>query len=326
VARQGKPRPRTPENVRSFWESEASELGGTPQVSIRDLYFRIHELHTLLALIPRTGRLLDAGCGNGFGTVILSRRAQFTLGVDYSANMIRWADRLVRDAAHRARISREFSPFWALPHAEDDEVAFLEADVREPIGVTPPFDVLTAQRLLINLTSAADRRQALAALRGSARAGSLLVLCETTLEGFDRTDAYRARFGLPGLERHWHNSYLDESETTRWSDLGWTAEVQLGFETYTLLSKVVYPAASPTVCEFLSGANRAAMEVAGLFRSRGAVEEVGRDAFFRIYTDRVGLYDPGAADAISVWLRKHGRSLPDWNGLGHHRLIVGHAS
>jgi hypothetical protein len=62
MARQGAPRERTAEAARAFWNGEAADLGGRPQVTIRDLNFRLHERHTLLALIPGAARLLDAGC------------------------------------------------------------------------------------------------------------------------------------------------------------------------------------------------------------------------------------------------------------------------
>lgn len=77
MSRQGTPRTRTYENVRAFWEVEAADIGSSPEVTIRDFYFRIHELQTLLPLIPRNARLLDAGCGTGFGTLALalSRRS-----------------------------------------------------------------------------------------------------------------------------------------------------------------------------------------------------------------------------------------------------------
>jgi SAM-dependent methyltransferase len=321
MARQGEQRERTFENVRAFWEAEAAEIGSSPQVTIRDLYFRIHELHTLLPLVPRNARLLDAGCGTGFGTVTLARRTAYALGVDYAPTMLAWANRILTDPAHRSRLSRGLSPLWELPVAGDGRIEFRQADVLNLDLPMPAFDVVTAQRLLINLPTFEDQLAALRRLRSVVRDDGMLVLGETTLQGYARTDDYRARFGLPALERHWHNLYLDEERFDQWGNAGWRVEAVAGFDTYMLLSKVVYPAAcGPANCEFLSGANAAAMEIACLFRTRGA--EVGDERLLRLYSDRVRFYDPAAAAMVLRWVDRHARDLPDWTSLGHQRLIV----
>ena len=323
MARQGERRERTFQNVRAFWEAEAAEIGSSPQVTIRDFYFRIHELHTLLPLVPRHARLLDAGCGTGFGTVALARRTAYTLGVDYAPTMLAWANRMLTDPAHRRRLSRDLSPLWDLPEAGGGRIEFRQADVRTLDLRVPPFDLVSAQRLLINLPNPEDQLAALRRLRGVVRDDGMLVLGETTLQGYARTDAYRARFGLPALERHWHNLYLDEDGFDAWRGAGWRVEEVAGFDTYMLLSKVVYPAAcGPHRCEFLSGANAAAMEMACLFRTRGASAEVGDERLLHLYSERVRRYDPAAAAMVLRWVARHARELPDWTGLGHHRLIL----
>jgi SAM-dependent methyltransferase len=257
---QGAPRERTAEAVRAFWNGEAADLGGTPQVTIRDLNFRLHELHTLLALIPRAARLLDAGCGTGLGTLVLSRRAGHTVGIDASAAMLVWARRLQTDAGFRAEMSDAFSPLWDFPRVGAGKVEFVQGDILDLHLEGPPFDVITAQRLLINLLSASDQLSV------------------------------------------------------------------LSFDTYMLLSKVVYPAAcGEEKCRFLSPANAAAMEMACAFRTRGAVEVVGADAFFKMYVDRVGRYDESVARQIGAWIAQHGPKLPDGRDLGHQRLIVARA-
>jgi hypothetical protein len=53
MSRQGEQREGTYENIREFWDVEAADIGRTPQVTIRDHYFRLHELQTLLTVIPQ---------------------------------------------------------------------------------------------------------------------------------------------------------------------------------------------------------------------------------------------------------------------------------
>jgi SAM-dependent methyltransferase len=326
MARQGAPRERTLAAVRAFWDGEASELGGTPQVTIRDLYFRVHELHTLLALIPRRPRLLDAGCGTGLGTLVLSRRAGHALGVDASSGMLAWARRLQADGAFRAEMSDAFSSLWDFPRDGSGRLDYVQADILDLDLAPPAFDVITAQRLLINLPSEPDQLKALRSLRRHAAADGVLVVGETTEQGYARTDEYRARFGLSRLERHWHNLYLDEDQLRRWPEAGWRVQSVLGFDTYMLLSKVVYPAAcGEDRCRFLSAANAAAMELACVFRSRSAVEEVGEAALLGMYVERVAGYDAELGHQVGEWVARHASNLPDWRDLGHQRLIVARA-
>jgi SAM-dependent methyltransferase len=327
MSRQGVKRARTRENVRSFWENEAREIGDKPLVTMRDHFFRVHELQTLLTLLPQSRRLLDIGCGTGFGTLLLARRARYTLGIDYSSQMIRWARKLLDDHEYRARLFEDFSPFCDPRSAgvNDSFVEFTEGDVLDLDSGLPeePFDLITGQRILINLPSHEHQMRALRQLRGHAAEGALLVLTEATHQGHARTNSYREQYGVPPLEKYWHNQYVNEERLSDWEASGWEIEQNLGFETYTLLSKVIYPAAcGQENCQFLSGANAAAMELASAFRTRAAVTEIGEYELLRMYLDRLERYDHAAAEKVAAWLERYGARLPNWNGIGHQRLII----
>jgi len=325
MSRQGNFRKPTYENIQKFWDAEASEIGETPQVTIRDVYFRIHELHTLLPLIPSNSRLLDIGCGTGFGTFILAKRPKFTLGVDYSSEMIKWANNLKDNTRFRERLSADLCPLWDMPAISSD-TEFSEGNILELNIEKTAFDVITGQRILINLPSHEDQLRALSNLRKYSTNEALLLFTEATLQGHQKTDEYRKRFGLPEMEKYWHNNYVDESKFDDWKDVGWEVKGSIGFDSYMLLSKVIYPAAiGQKNCAFLSGANAAAMEVASVFRSKAAVEEIGVERFFEMYLERVRLYEPDVGEAISKWLNKHEDELPDWAQLGHQKLILAKA-
>ncbi len=322
MSRQGINRPPTRENIRRFWDNEAAELGESPAATIRDLHFRIHELHTLLALLPWGERLLDVGCGTGFGTLCLSRRSRETVGVDFSPDMVGWAQRLLSDAQYRDTLGIRYSPLWpVVPPA--GRVRFAVGDVLALGDDLGTFDVVTGQRILINLPSHEDQLRALEQLRRRVGVGGALFLVEATLQGHATTDAFRARFGLSPLEKYWHNCYVDEARFGSWAGCGWVVESVLSFDTYALLSKVVYPAAwGEERCEFLSGANAAAMEIACLFRSRQSASEIGLDSLLDLYVKRVRLYDPETADAMERWLPGQRAELQAWQRLGHQVLIA----
>jgi len=327
MSRQGKSREKTYTNIKDFWRSEASEWGNTPQVTIRDYFFRNHELHTLLTLIPRCMRLLDIGCGTGFGTLVLSPRADYVLGVDYDQTMIEWAKRARDDIYYRMEQSKKLRMLYQMGIEEYSNVEFSVGDLLDLKLVENDFDVITGQRILINIPTEIEQFAALENLRRCAGNKSKLILIEATLQGHERTDNYRKGFDLPPLEKYWHNNYIVESHFDRWNDCGWKVVNTLSFETYTLLSKVLYPVAvGQENCKFLSGANEAACEVASIFRSKSAAEEIGMDKMLKMYVDRVTGYDEYEGNLINKYLQGINNDFPDWTNLGHQRIIIAEAS
>ena len=327
MSRQGQPREKTSVNIKDFWESEAAEWGDSPQVTIRDHFFRNHELQTLLSVVPRCKRLLDIGCGTGFGTLILSQCAEYGMGVDYSESMIKWAIRARDDRDYRQQQARKFKLPYAMEVDVDRRVEFVVADVLSLDLEISNFEVVTGQRILINLPTHEDQMIALEQLRGHCSNGSWLFLTEPTLQGHEQTDRYREQFELPILEKYWHNNYVDASRYDEWIGHGWRVLHTLSFETYMLLSKVIYPAAvGPENCEFLSGANEAACELANIFRTRASATEIGVSSMLEMYAVRTEQYNKSEGKAIRQWIEKHCNSLPNWEKLGHQQLIIAKTS
>lgn len=327
MSRQGQPREKTYENIKKFWESEAAEWGESPQVTIRDHFCRNHELHTLLSMIPRAKRLLDAGCGTGFGTLILSQRADYTLGVDYSKSMVQWAVRAKNDRLYRVQQARKLKLFYDMEIRDDRQVDFVVGDVLNLDLDFNDFDVVTGQRILINLPTHQNQMRALENLRRHSSDNAWLFLTEATLQGHERTDEYRQKFGLPILEKYWHNNYVDESRYDDWADHGWCVVRTHSLETYMLLSKVIYPAAvGPENCIFLSGANEAACQIANIFRTKAAAQEIDIASMLQMYVERVERYDRFEGKALRQWVEKYSDSLPNWENLGHQQIIVAKSS
>ncbi len=327
MSRQGKTQERMYENIKNFWSSEAAEWGETPQVTIRDYFFRNHELHTLLTVIPKCKRLLDIGCGTGFGTLTFAPRTEYALGIDYDETMIEWAQRAKDDRDYRESQSRNLKMLYHMGSEEYPNVQFSVGDILDLRLGKNSFDVITGQRILINIPTEREQFQALENLRRYAHNESWLILVEATLQGHERTDRYRQGFDLPPLEKYWHNNYIDESHYDRWSDHGWKVVNTLCFETYMLLSKVLYPAAvGQENCEFLSGANEAASEMASIFRTKASVEEIGINEMLRMYTDRIFGYDESEGKQIRQFFSNIKTDLPDWIHLGHQQMIIARAS
>lgn len=322
MSRQGKSRKKTYGNIKSFWEAEAKEWGSSPQVTIRDIFFRNHELHTLLSIIPKIPKLLDIGCGNGFGTLVLSQKAEYTLGIDYSRTMVKWATRAKTDTTYRLIKTKKLMLDQFFGINSFDNVDFTVDDVSNLNLAQNSFDIITGQRILINLPTEELQMRTLKNLRNYIQNSGLLVLVEATKQGHQMTDTYRRKLGLPILEKYWHNNYINE-DYHKWNTYGWEVIQVLSFDTYVLLSKIIYPAAcGEKNCTFLSEANKAASEIANIFRTKKAADEIGTKNLLRMYADRVTKYACADGELIARWVNKNTEKLADWNRLGHQKLII----
>lgn len=324
MSRQGKKRDKNFDNIKTFWEKEANEWGQKPQVTIRDHYFRLHEINILINLIPYCTTLLDIGCGTGFQTIFFSKKANKTLGIDYSDNMIKWAQNLINDEKYRDKIFKKYGLDGNIQIP--NELNFETGDILNLNLNITNFDVITGQRILINLPSHQDQMKALKNLWNYATKGALLILTEATMQGHQRTDKYRQSFGLSKLEKYWHNNYVDESKYNDWINYGWSVKKLLNFDTYMLLSKVIYPAAcGETNCTFLSGVNKASMEMANLFRTKQSIDEIGFESFFELFFEKIKNYDNKHFKPIKNWVFKNQKNISNWESLGHQRLIIAEA-
>lgn len=322
MSRQGYHRRRIYKNIKNFWETEAKEWGNSPQVTIRDFFFRNHELNTLISIIPMVSKILDTGCGNGFGTLILSQKAEYTLGIDYSRTMIKWATMARDNKIYRLRESKKLIMSQYLGINSFNNVDFLIGDVLNLDLSQHSFDVITGQRILINLPTEKLQLRALGNFRKYIKNDGLLILVEATRQGHQVTDDYRKKLGLPILEKYWHNNYIDE-DYKKWNRYGWKVIQILSFDTYVLLSKVVYPSACGTEnCTFLSEANRAASEIANIFRTKKAADEIGTENLLRMYANRVLKYNESEGNLITKWVNKNYGKIVNWDKLGHQKLII----
>src|SRR6266851_7480296 len=97
MSRQGKRRPRTIENVKDFWNSEADDWGDDPRVTIRDHHFRLLTISRISELVKGRRYLLDIGCGSGFSTLFYAQVVDRLVGVDYAEVMVKKAQRFLQD-------------------------------------------------------------------------------------------------------------------------------------------------------------------------------------------------------------------------------------
>lgn len=279
VSRQGRYQARTPRNVKRFWEKEAAGWGDIPQVTIRDHYFRLLEIGATCDLIEGRRNVLDIGCGTGFSTLYYAAHVADIVGVDYSPKMIERAESFLTDPRHFALVMQRYAEDgWPRP---EKNIRFEIGDV-VAIGYPPAtFDAVIAQRVLINLSTVALQRKAIAEIARVLEPDGLWISVEATTQGHRAIDMARAVFALPEIEKYWHNLYIDEDWFVQIVQTnGLRVDAVTRFETYQFLTKIFHPLVAPLPeLEFLSGFNRAAHILAKRYPTYESVSAIGLAPF-----------------------------------------------
>jgi SAM-dependent methyltransferase len=182
-------------DIRQYWTQQALRHGGDPAASWSDRRAIDLEIQTMLPLIPEGAVVADLGCGNGWSTVHYAKRASKIVGVDYVSELI---------ASAMARMND-------LPDDLRGRVRFEVGDVRALALPEQSFDCVILTRVLINLPTDKDRRDALAGIGKLVRPGGIALISEATVGGWTRLNTLRAEWGLDPIPVPAFNRYVDES-------------------------------------------------------------------------------------------------------------------
>jgi len=201
------------------WSERARSVERDVEVNIMDVFQRELEYQEVERHLRPDMRVLEVGCGNGFSTERFRRQVAHVDAFDYSEEMV---------ARARAKYG-------------ETNNRFLHDDVLAPGSLAGTYDAVVCIRVLINLGSLADQRQAIANLKRLVRLGGLLILAEGYRDGFETLGTLRAAVGLPPLEPAAINFYsrLDEIRPDLQDGFDEVGEFHLGM--YDYLTRVVYP-------------------------------------------------------------------------------------
>lgn len=148
-----------------------------------DFHLRDLEIELASEYIRDDDAVLDVGCGLGAALRhYAATRKISAFGIDYSAKMIEGA---------RTRLA-ETQPALGID--------FREASVVDLPFEDGTFDVVTSHRCLMALLDWDLQQEALLEIHRVLKAGATLVLMEGTLEGLERLNSYRRRFGLDEID------------------------------------------------------------------------------------------------------------------------------
>jgi len=212
--------------VLDYWNKEEVE-------SMYDKHLLNAEISLVKSWIPRDAKLLDAGCGEGEGTLEYSRAAATVHAADFSATRLRKAEHLLGNAPN---------------------VQFRQVDFRQDYALDSDYDVVVTQRFLINLMEWKEQQRVITRLIGSLKPGGRLLMLEGSQPGVDELNRFRAVCGLPPIPVRWHNRFFDDNEMQQFvAESGWKLRAVQGLGGYFLLTRGVRPLLDSNLnwdCEF----------------------------------------------------------------------------
>ncbi len=207
--------------VKAFWDTRAGDPSlDEDQVTHRDVWQRWLEIETAKRYLRPADRVIDIGCGNGYGTRQLAAGVAEMLGIDYSAPMI-----------ERARAG--------------DTPANLNFEVCDVLELAPEhfgtFDVALSFRCLINLASSESQWRAIDRIASVVRPGGRFVFVEGCADGRHALNGLRQCMGLSAMPPVFHNRDFEAEATLAYLDRDFVVEERRNFGIYDLIARVVHP-------------------------------------------------------------------------------------
>jgi SAM-dependent methyltransferase len=212
--------------VLDYWNKDDVE-------SMYDKHLLNAEIRLVKAWITPEAKLLDAGCGEGEGTLEYARVAARVHAADFSVTRLRKAEELLGNAPN---------------------VQFRQVDFRQDFTLDSDYDVVVTQRFLINLMEWKEQQRVITKLVSLLKPGGRLLMLEGSQPGVDELNRFRAVGGLPPIPVRWHNRFFDDREMVDFiSQNGWKLQAVQGLGGYFLLTRGVRPLLDKELnwdCEF----------------------------------------------------------------------------
>lgn len=206
-----------------FWNSRANlgALAGTNDYQLKQL-----EMQTLSGYISDGQRVLDLGCGSGTTAFFLSENKSLEItGMDFSPEMVK--------EANQERDLRGISPL---------HLNFAVQDIRKlnelRAAQTKPYDIVITERVLINLETWEEQKNAIREIIKLLRPGGIYLMCENLRNGLDNLNTMRISVGLEPIVSPWHNRYLEQDEVAE-IDFAELVEYRDFTSVYYLCSRVI---------------------------------------------------------------------------------------
>jgi ubiquinone/menaquinone biosynthesis C-methylase UbiE len=210
-------------NIKGYWDSKAEKLKTDPSATMKDVFLRDLEITAISSRLLADDKLLDMGCGNGFGSLKFAEHCKSVLALDYSDKMINMA----RNGIARSK----------LKNIQANVGNILELENYNSNG----FTAVSSVRCLINLPNEDLQFHSIKQMAGVLITGGKLFLCEGIAENFEAINNMRQQVDLHPIKLDWHNHLFVKNNLE--GELGkyFLIEERIDFGEYYFLSRVVHP-------------------------------------------------------------------------------------
>ena len=206
--------------IHEFWNREATRYAHAIS-ALRDENQAILEYDLLLKELASTKKekLLEVGCGNGYGIELFSRFKDVALawGIDYAENFIKQAKK-----------------------RQNKKTRFKVANVRALSFIAEYFDVVVSKRCLINLPSWEAQKKAVMEIYRVLKKNGVFLMLEASKQGYSTLNIVRETMGLPKIGVAWHDLPIDE-ERLKEFETYFTIRGGPVFNAYYFISRIIHP-------------------------------------------------------------------------------------
>src|SRR5450759_4527396 len=171
--------------VLDYWNQEEVE-------SMYDKYLVNLEIELVKKNIYPGSKILDAGCGEGEGTIIYASIPESVIhAVDFSETRLKKAvERLIGK----------------------DNVTFKQVDFLGNYQLDNNYDFIVSQRFLINLLEWDLQKKVILDLMGMLKSSGKFLMLEGCVDGVDELNKFRGLYGMEPIPVKWHNLFFDNHE------------------------------------------------------------------------------------------------------------------
>jgi SAM-dependent methyltransferase len=213
--------------VLAYWNKQDVE-------SMYDKHLLNAEVELIRQRITTNAKILDAGCGEGEGSLAYSAIPGVAVhAVDFSETRL---------ALARQRL------------AGRENVLLKQVDFLGNYTCDNDYDFIVSQRFLINLMEWPLQQRVLLDLMGRLKPGGRLLMLEGSQQGVDSLNELRSVWGLEQIPVKWHNLFFDDNLLISFMQQnGYPLIEQDGLGTYFMLTRGIRPALDADVdwdCEF----------------------------------------------------------------------------
>jgi len=201
--------------VLNYWNKKEVE-------SMYDKFLVGAEISLIKSKIPAGSKILDAGCGEGEGTLAYSKiKGCVVEAVDFS----------------ETRLGKAKDTLKGRKNVKLKKVDFLSG-----YDLGSDFDVIVSQRFIINLMEWKLQKKVIIDLMSHLKPGGIFLMLEGYKEGVDELNKFRGIFKLPYIPVKWHNLFLEDKKMRRLIlEKRFKLIDELGLGEYFLLTRGIRP-------------------------------------------------------------------------------------